>query len=1232
MFSFRSFIIALALCVLSSSLAVAHPAGTAVPDTKNAPKYSHRLIVELADPPLGQWSRATGLARSSGRLNAQHQAAKTQAARLETAQNAFLGRLQQQLPGARISSCRDESGSLKPLRYGVAFNGFAIDPGSAPQADARRIIEAIPGVKRVYLDRAHYPTMYASLPLIDADDAWLNPGIGGQADAGKGIKIASMDGGIHKDAPMFSGAGFSYPPGFEPAGLGLTANNNGKIIASRTYFRDWDPPKDGDGTAWPGQFGTSHGVHTSGTMAGNAVTADYMGAGIPLSGVAPAAWVMSYRVFYMSVNSDESFYDAEGIAALEDIVNDGADVVNNSWGGGPTSAGGEYDALDTALRNAWDAGIFVAMSAGNAGPDLGTADHPSLSYINVAATTSGGTYADGTVSVSGPEPVTGNVTNAPYAVAGFGPSLELGKEFTYPLKAAGTVDAANANGCSTWAAGAFDNATAIIARGTCAFSQKVYYAQQAGARAVIIYNNAGDSTMTMTCSSYCTSITIPSVFIGQTKGEAIKAWCDSHAADARVKLSTTAFQVGNTPDVVANFSSRGPGVGLTLKPDIAAPGVNILSQGYTPGATGEARHLGFGQASGTSMAAPHVAGAAALVQQAHPDWSPAWIKSALMTTSKYLDIYTEGGQPAQPLDMGAGRIDVLKALDPGVIIDPPSVSYGMVEATGTAVKTLTLRNVASSAETYTITTLCTAAGFPGTSPLAGVSVDPASVTLGPGETGTVQVNFNAAAGAGVGDNQGFVVFAGSAGHAAHVPLWARVKPANNNKVLLIDNDFSSRSASYPDYVSYYTAALDGLSVAYDIREVDLYSTAVTLPQAAELAAYDAIIYFSGDHYSGGPLTSHDMDILIEYANSGGLVIASGQDLSQVASNHLFFNFVLAGLVLADGVNGDGVLPDQLIAAADTAPQAFKTMTLDAKAGGDGAANQLYIDKISANPFGSHLLAPYLNTATPLFVYPGVSGNSTVAMLHRDQPCLERPGISYYGRSAYLAFGLEGLNNDTGATTRQALLGKLLDWGRDAPSVDFSVMGAETGACGFMASLTAPVAGVDAASYRWDYGDSSGYAGPYDTVAAGHTYSSSGSYTVRVEATNALGNRAVKSKSVTVTVVPTTSTTVAPTTTAPATTTIEAPSTTTTVETVTTTTTTVKSGPCPSAKALGEDNPKLENLRALRDGRLAQNALGRKLVGLYYGNSEMINAALDRSPVLRTLACKALETIAPMVGE
>lgn len=134
---------------------------------------------------------------------------------------------------------------------------------------------------------------------------------------------------------MFSGEGWSYPQGWPQGGLGNTSNNNGKIIASRVYFHHpWDPPWSGDENSSREPMAQGMVFIRAQPAGGNVVDgATYYGTTLPrMSGVAPGAWLMSYRLFYASVNKDESFYTVEALAAIEDMVMDGADVMNNSWG------------------------------------------------------------------------------------------------------------------------------------------------------------------------------------------------------------------------------------------------------------------------------------------------------------------------------------------------------------------------------------------------------------------------------------------------------------------------------------------------------------------------------------------------------------------------------------------------------------------------------------------------------------------------------------------------------------------------------------------------------------------------------------------------------------------------------------------------------------------------------------------------------------------------------------
>lgn len=1232
----------------------------AAADSPTSAAYSHRLIVQLDSPPLVKMAegRAEFARLADGRLDVNSSQARAYIAQLEAEQAAFVSRMATVLPEASVASYINENNENIAATYQILFNGVAVDPGKMETAAARKQLAEMDGVKAVFRDFKHYPDMYASLPLINAPAVWAQNG--GRDNAGDGVKVASMDGGAHHEAPMFDGAGFSYPtdPPFNGSGLGDAANNNGKIIASRAYFRPFDPPAPGDENTWPGENGTSHGTHTSSTAAGNTVVADYLGITETVSGVAPGAWIMSYRVFYASVLGDASFHTVEGIAALEDIVMDGADVLNNSWGGGPGSAGGEFDPLDTALINAAEAGIFVSMSAGNAGPGNGTTDHPSPDYINVAASTTSGTYASGLLNVIAPEPISPTLQEIGFGTALFGDPLPVGQVITYSYVTAASVDPGNFDGCDPWTGTPFAGEAAVISRGSCNFSDKVYYAEQAGAEFVVVYNNDGDDVINMACGSFCGpgEITISSVFVGQTHGEGMVSWYDTHGASAVLELNTLAFQLGNTPDRIASFSSRGPGVGNVLKPDIAAPGVNILAQGYQPGVSGEARHLGYGQVSGTSMAAPHVAGAAANLRQIHPGWSNADIKSALMSTSKYMDIYNSDGTPAQPLDMGAGRLDLTNAADPGLILDPPSLSYGMMP-TGTAkALQVTVTSVATATETYTLSSLYTGNGFAPTqtTSLPGFSIAPAAISVAPGGTATFTVTFDSAQGMGIGDNQGYIIMEGDGSHHAHMPAWARVAPPPAAAdVLIIDNDFSFLYG-LPDYRWYYTSTLEELGLSYEIWHADgNYANPTTIPDAANLSAYKAIIYYTGDNYfpDGAftvqtPLTALDMNRLTEYANNGGILIAMGQDMAAVLDSaetdggNFFYSSVLGGNWLQDSVSAYN-LPDQAVAALPEAPEALQNVsidlsgpdstvidlsganevppiatttsgeaattyvgpsqevwydititagdpvsltaahihsaTVDANGGvihpiwpftqtqyvtdtlswsgmvtlsddeaaalmngnlyynvhstdnpagevrgqiivpvsGDGAGNQYYVDEIATDPGSESIPAPGVASPyMPLLQYPGMYNeeDGVVAMAHRAQPTLEYPGMSYYGRSIYTTFGLEGVNNGLGTTSRAELLGAMLDWAMDEPTVIISdVTGAYDGSTPytmFEATMMSNITGTTGVSYRWDFGDGSEYMGPTTNNMASHQYEFCGPYTVRVEATDSWGNTAI----------------------------------------------------------------------------------------------------------------------------
>jgi len=1113
---------------------------------------SHRLIVELASPPLADWARDrtdAGLHAQGGRLEPGSAPARAYLARLAAEQDAFVKALRQALPGARVATFLDENHALRPARYAVVMNAVAVERsvGDDP-SDLARSIERLPGVRAVYRDHPREPQLYASVPLIGAPALYDHPAVGGVGQAGSGIKVAVLDGGIHHAGPMFDGEGYDYPLGYP---LGHLANTNGKIIASRAYFRAWDPPSPGDEQPWPGVRGTSHGQHTASTAVGNAVEGLYDGVEVEVAGVAPRAYAMSYRVFYSSIQGIGSMYSVEGIAALEDIVRDGADVVNNSWGSGASSAGGEGDPLDMALLRAWRAGVFVAISAGNSGPNPHTVDHPSEDYVNVASTSTTGAFRTEGVNATAPEPVSPTLLALPMQTAAFGAEIARGSVFgPHPYLPAAAVSPANELGCEPFPEGSMTGKIALISRGACGFGVKVLNAQDAGAVAAIVHNNAagGDLLVYMSGGDEGEQVTIPALFVGHTSGLRLTEWHALHADDAALEVSTMALQVGNIPDIVASSSSRGPGVGYVLKPDIAAPGVNILAEGYAE-AEGEARHLGFGQASGTSMAAPHVAGAAAVLKQIHPDWSPEWIKAALMGTARFTDVYLDAARtrPAQPLDIGAGRMDLTRAADPGAILNPPSLSFGRVVTQTTASLEFSVTNVAGGNKTFELSSVDVSMGYSPSVPVAGLSFEPASLTVAPGATGTVTVRWDASASArGYGDNQGYLLLESTDDlHRVHLPLWMRVTyPPAAADVLVMDVDGSSippevlqrmyeDPPELPDYTPYYTEALDSFGLTYDVLDTGPnVGSALLIPEANWLQRYQVIVLHTGD-LSAAVMSGTDQHRLREYANHGGPIVAFGQNLAAVFGSNdpvnasAFYRGYLGAEHLMESINQDRVFTDsaQLLVGLPFSPFAGKAFDVSAR--GDGAGNQISIDEIR-RPAPRSGMWRAEDDVRPLLQYGGGGyplEDGLVAMSNRSRPSLEVPRVSWSGRNVYFAFGLEGVNSDTGHTPREELLAGALTWALDEPTVAIShTVRPAHETTTFFADMEGGYGGP-AVSLRWDFGDGTPFTPPYPVrpgastayprAQAGHAYMRPGTYTVRVEAVNALGTPAIGQAVITV---------------------------------------------------------------------------------------------------------------------
>ncbi|XVE70169.1 hypothetical protein DITRI_Ditri10aG0050600 [Diplodiscus trichospermus] len=447
---------------------------------------------------------------------------------------------------------------------------------------------------------------------------------------------------------------------------------NKKLIGARFFSKGYEAafgpidetmesksPRDDDG----------HGTHTATTAAGSVVpNATLLGyASGTARGMASHARVAVYKVCWLG-----GCFGSDIVAAMDAAVADGVDVLSMSIGGGISEYYGDTVAIGafTAATH----GIFVSCSAGNSGPLPG-----SLSNVAPWITTVGA----GTLDRDFPASITlGN--DEKYS----GVTLYNGKQLSdspVPLVYGGNVsNSSSGNLCMTGSLipEKISGKIVVCDRGGSARVQKGVAVKAAGGVGLILTN-----TDTFGEELVADAHLLPSAAVGQKTGEAIKKYISSdHNPTAIIGPGTTKLGVQPSP-VVAAFSSRGPNpvTPAILKPDIIAPGVNILA-GWTGavGPTGldsDKRRVNFNIISGTSMSCPHVGGLAALLKAAHPEWSPAAIKSALMTTAytaykngdKIEDVAT--GAAATPFDYGAGHVDPVAALDPGLVYDATVDDY-----------------------------------------------------------------------------------------------------------------------------------------------------------------------------------------------------------------------------------------------------------------------------------------------------------------------------------------------------------------------------------------------------------------------------------------------------------------------------------------------------------------------------------------------------------------------------
>ena len=672
-----------------------------------------------------------------------------------------------------LQAASAEIKNLRPLfTYKYAFNGMAI---RVTQEQAAQLA-TLPYVLKIVKDRKYALDTDTGPELIGAPRVWSgeaqNSGIG---NYGEGVVVGIIDSGINTDHASFADVSSDGYDHTNPLGannyLGDCAGDfaslcNDKLIGVYSYSVITDTYTDTEvfpvGLPQNGEDYGGHGTHVAGTAIGNtllnipeslpefdAEESDGLATGFVfprISGVAPRANVISYQVCWGGrSDAGDTYGDCTGAAinqAIEDAIQDEVDVINYSISGGGQPWNSSTELAFLSARNA---GIFVATSAGNSGPEAGSTRKHAPWYTAVAAAEHGrsisytkqiGNFTGGS---SGLQTLTG-VSNSDGITA---PIVYAG-DFANPNDPGND----SAQCLQPFPAGTFDGQIVVCDRGEIARVQKAVNVRDGGAGGYVLANVVGGAT-NIVADQYV----IPGIHIGSSQGTALRSWLSGGSNHAATITASSGQLVVNEArqDVLASFSSKGPNSSIsTLSPTIGGPGVQIYAayadqqfghDGHEPSA-GDYNYL-----SGTSMSSPHVAGAAALVKAVQPEWTPDNIRSALAMTASRSVKKEDGVTTADWFDSGSGRVQVDLAIEAGLVMEESAANYlNANPESGGDPRTLNIPSITdddcvrtcSWTRTFTATKSGTwAVSAEEISSDIAISVSPASFSLDVGETQSV---------------------------------------------------------------------------------------------------------------------------------------------------------------------------------------------------------------------------------------------------------------------------------------------------------------------------------------------------------------------------------------------------------------------------------------------------------------------------------------------------------------
>jgi minor extracellular serine protease Vpr len=613
-------------------------------------------------------------------------------------------------------------------------------------------LKSLPGVKGVVPLRRYHLNLNRATVLLNAPAAWN--ALGGSQKAGAGMKIAIIDTGIDQTHPAFQDSSLAMPAGYPICTGSDCAYTNNKVIVARSYVRQLaagsdpnNPAADSRPDDYSPRDRSGHGTATASCAAAVSNTGP---AGLTFTGMAPKAYLGNYKIFGSPTVNDSTTDDVI-IMALEDALKDHMDVASLSLGSpaftGPldtgaacgNSAGVPCDLIPPVVESAVKAGMVVVIAAGNEGdtgfstPTLSTISSPgdAPSGIAVGATTNSHFMTEG-VEVPGSD-VPSNLQQLA-GLFGNG-NIPIGA-VADPLV---DVTALGDNGlaCSALPAGSLSGAFALIERGTCDFPLKAANAQNAGASGIVFYM----ADQTSLVSPDVSGASLTAIMISNNDGVALKSFIDSNPGHT-VYIDAAAFEQTTTAfDQLTSFSSLGPTTGTNaLKPDLVAVGQDIYmaAESYDPlGNVYSANR--YASAAGTSFSTPLVSGAAALVKQAHPSFTPAQIKSALVNTGSQAVTTDDSANKISIPALGGGKLDAGTALQTVITANPASVSFGVVTSVPAGQSIQITNSGASQANlTLAVAPISSATG-------ASLILDKQALTLAGGASGTVNLTISGSA-------------------------------------------------------------------------------------------------------------------------------------------------------------------------------------------------------------------------------------------------------------------------------------------------------------------------------------------------------------------------------------------------------------------------------------------------------------------------------------------------------